>query len=225
MKKTIYIRSIGLFVSIISLLFSAIVYILSKSVLFAVLTNFWVMNLYTVFFKRNFLSHRELIVTIMWVSYNSIISCLVVVLLINYVLDNNVFLFIPIISVMFLMNFFMLINSRLFLKYFTEATGIENKKQVLKLTVIYILFLVLKILLSDCISDALYRNLNFENINVINLLIGFLISFVLCQVLYILFKKKINKLLYYSLIIPHIFIPYEYYFYLFFYVLLSLFDK
>ena len=123
------------------------------------------------------------------------------------------------------MNFFMLINSRLFLKYFTEATGIENKKQVLELTVIYILFLVLKILLSDCISDALYRNLNFENINVINLLIGFLISFVLCQVLYILFKKKINKLLYYSHIIPHIFIPYEYYFYLFFYVLLSLFDK
>lgn len=225
MKKTIYIRSIGLFVSIISLLFSAIVYILSKSVLFAVLTNFWVMNLYTVFFKRNFLSHRELIVTIMWVSYNSIISCLVVVLLINYVLNNNVFLFIPIISVVFFMNFLLLINSKLFLKYLTEVTGIENKKQVLELTVIYILFLVLKILLSGCISDALYRNLNFENINVINLLIGFLISFVLCQVLYILFKKRINKLLYYSLIIPHIFIPYEYYFYLFFCILLILFEK
>lgn len=60
MKKTIYIRSIGLFICILSLLFSAVVYILSKSVLLAVLTNFLVMNLYTVFLTRTLLSHREL---------------------------------------------------------------------------------------------------------------------------------------------------------------------
>ena len=214
-----------MFISILSLLFSAVVYLLSKSVLFAVVVNFLVMILYTVFFKRNILSHRELITTILWMSHNSIISCLVIIILINYVLSNNTFLFIPIMSIIIFMNFLIIVNSKFFLRYLTAVTDTEHKNQALKLTVVYVLFLVLKVSISDFLINALYRNRNFESTIVIDLVICSVISIVLCQVIYIIFRKKVNALLYYSLIIPHIFIPYEYYFYLFFLALFNLFEQ
>ncbi len=224
LKKTIFVRNLDLFISILSLLFSAVVYLVSKSVLFAVVVNFLVMNLYTVFFKRNHLSHRELISTILWISHNSIISCLVIIILINYALSNDVFLFIPIMSIMFFLNFLIIVYSKIFLRNLTAVTGVEYKSQAFKLMVVYVLFLVLKILISDLLINELYRSWKFKSTTVINLVICSVISIVLCQVIYTIFRKKVNALLYYSLIIPHVFIPYEYYFYLFFLVLSNLFE-
>lgn len=212
----------NIFIGIVSLLFSAAVYWLSKTVLLAVLATFLIMNLYTVSTKRNSMSYQELAITILRVSHYSITGCLAVIILINYVFEINTFLFIPLMITIFIMNFLMIVNTKLFMKYSTEITDINYKNEAMKLLGVYFLFLILKVLSSDFLSDVLHRNLSFENTRIIEIFLNLVLSIAFSQVIYIIFKKKINKTLYYSLVIPHSFIPYMYYWYLSFLALLNL---
>lgn len=225
MKKTSFTKNVILIIGVFSLLFSSVVYRLSESILFAVLINFLVMNLYIVFLKRNLLPQRELIIMVLWISAYSINSCLAVIILINYVMSTNTFLFISLISIIFFINLLVIISTKFFSKYLTPENNVDYKNQALKLTLIYFLFLIAKVLISGFWCDALCANWEPEGLIINTVVIDIVVSAIICQVIYIIFKKEVNKLLYYSLIVPHIFIPYDDYFYLCFLGLLYLFGN